>query len=177
MKVAALHEQMVRNVFLNVELVLNDGIRELSEYDLQAWMFLHFRYSLANQNAHADREKTKRVDCVLFAAGVPRVFYEIKTYFKKHEKLRKKHFDDDINKLYGLLKTHAGTRGFFLVAGAKSKFTDTALLGFPLVKSHLKDQKHGWVNYPLQSGDIARLRPSQKQRHGRSVVVTWEVKT
>jgi hypothetical protein len=44
------------------------------------------------------------------------------------------------------------------------------------VKRHLNQQDRTWVKYQLTSGGTLRLRPSQKQHHGRSVVVTWEVK-
>ena len=176
MQVVAHHERMVRNVFLNVELILNDGIRELSEYDIQGMMFLAFRSALANTGVHADREKSGKVDCVLYEAAKPRVFYEIKTCFKSHEKVRKKDFDHDLGKLGGLLKAHPGARGFFFIAGAKAKFTDTALSEFPFVRLHLKKQDRRWVNYSLATNGNLRLRPSQKQHHGRSVVITWEVK-
>ena len=43
-EITKLHAQMVRNIFLNTELLLNDDIRELSEYDIQGMMFLAFRY-------------------------------------------------------------------------------------------------------------------------------------
>jgi hypothetical protein len=56
---------------------------------------------------------------VLFEDGKPGVFYEIKTYFKESERLLKKHFDRDLEKLRGLLKTHPGTRGFFFIAGPR----------------------------------------------------------
>lgn len=176
MQIIAQHERMVRNVFLNVELMLNDNIRELSEYDIQGLLFLAFRTALANTDAHADREKSGKVDCVVFEGAKPRVFYEIKTYFKDHEKVRKKDFDHDLEKIRNSIKAHPGARGFFFMAGAKAKFTDSALSEFPFVKRHLNQQDRTWVKYQLTSGGTLRLRPSQKQHHGRSVVVTWEVK-
>src|ERR1039457_5504313 len=115
MQIIEYHERMVRSVFLHVELLLNDRVKELSEYDIQGLMFLSFRASTVNTNFHADREKTGKVDCVLFEDGKPGVFYEIKTYFKKSEKLLKKHFDRDLEKLRGLLRTHPGTRAFFFI--------------------------------------------------------------
>ncbi len=51
---------MVRNIFLNTELLLNDDIRELSEYDIQGMMFLAFRYSLLGTGLRAVREARVR---------------------------------------------------------------------------------------------------------------------
>ena len=65
MDTTALRERMVKNVFLNVELMLNDGVREISEYGLQRLMFLFFRRDLANTAANADREKNGKVECVV----------------------------------------------------------------------------------------------------------------
>ena len=31
-----IHQKMVRNVFLNIELILNDDIQEICEYDVQS---------------------------------------------------------------------------------------------------------------------------------------------
>jgi hypothetical protein len=33
---------MVRNVFLNIEILLNDGVQSLGEQDVQAFAFLYF---------------------------------------------------------------------------------------------------------------------------------------
>lgn len=176
MNLTELHEKAVRNVFLNVELLLNDGIRDISEYDIQSLLFLHFRRSLVHTNAHADREKEGKVDCVLFYTDEPVVFYEIKTYFKKKEKLQKSNFDHDIDKMAELLTKHPNARGYVFVAGAKSKFSKEALDDFAFVSAHLRDGKRNWRSYKLNSGETIRLRPSQKQHRGQGVVITWEVK-
>ena len=59
-EITRIHAQMVRNIFLNTELLLNDDIRELSEYDIQGMMFLAFRYSLLGTGLRAVREARVR---------------------------------------------------------------------------------------------------------------------
>lgn len=173
MDIIDLHGSMVRNVFLNVELMLNDGVKELSEYDLQGLMFLYFR---RHKSVRAAREANNRVDCVLYDdKDAPKVFYELKTYFKKHEKLKKKHFDDDLAKLAKLIQERPNTRGFLFIAGAKAKFTENSLRDFSFINECLMQKKRAWVRYKLGDSTV-RLRPSQKQIHGRSTVITWEVK-
>lgn len=171
-----LHERMVRNAFLNIELLLNDGVKELSEYDVQGLMFLFYRRAFANTRWRAEREKEGKVDCVVYEDDQVVAFYEIKAYFKRYEKLAKKHFDHDLEKIVGLLKERPGARGFVLIAGAKRKFLDEELQSFGFVSAHLNDGNQTWQTYLLPNQDKVRLRPSRKQHRGKCVVVTWEVK-
>ena len=178
MEIIKLHERMVRNLFLNVELMLNDNVRELSEYDLQGLMFLFFRAALANTKGRADREKNGKVDCVLYENNAPTALYELKTYFKNHERLTKKHFDKDLKKLADRLQANNGARGFFVIAGAKQKFTDKALQKFQFVKDRLDPKYRKWAVWKwsdTKEKKRIRIRPSQKQHRGRSVVISWEV--
>lgn len=172
-----LHSKMLRNIFLNVELLLNDGISNISEYDLQAFMFLYFRRAVINiDGISAEREKEGKVDCVLLKNGLPIVFYELKTYFKKNEKLKSKDFDHDIQKIADKLKECPGAKGFIVTSGLKNKFSLTALDKFTWLKERLHDNKRNWVKYLLPSKQWVQLRPSQFQTFGRSLAMTWEVK-
>jgi hypothetical protein len=166
---------MVRNVFLNVELLLNDDIRGISEYDIQSLVFLHFRRALANTAFRAEREREGKVDCVVYKNDDVVALYEMKTYFKDNEKLAKADFDHDIDKMAELLSRERRARGYILVAGAQSKFRGDALQDFDFVASHLKAGIRVWLPYTLTTGVKVRLRPSQKQHRGQSVVITWEV--
>jgi hypothetical protein len=87
MNLTDLHKRMVRNIFLNVELLLNDDVDDLSEYDVQGLMFFYLRRALLNTTATAERERKGKVDCVVYDNGDPVLLYEMKTYYKKHEKL------------------------------------------------------------------------------------------
>ena len=176
MNLVAKHGQMVRNVFLNVELLLNNGVRELSEYDIQGMMFLGFRTALVNTDWRADRETTGKVDCVLFDGVAPRVLYEIKTYFKPREKLRLVDFQKDLEKLHELKIKYRGVRAYFLVAARKNKIKQTALASAPILEGLLHPRNRTWKWFILTDGTKVRLRPSRKEQHGQSAVVTWEVK-
>jgi hypothetical protein len=112
----------------------------------------------------------------LYDGNAPVVFYEIKTYFKKNEKVLKRHFDNDLKKLASRLKTHSGTRGFFIIAGAKRKIRDVEPNQLRFVQEHLGQQHRRWVDYAADTGrNPIRLRPSKIERQRRSVVLTWEV--
>lgn len=175
MKVTEVHERMVRNVWLEIELKLNKNIREISEYDVQNDMFLAFEASLKNTGAYPRRERAGKVDCVLYDSDSPKVFYEIKTYFKDNEQVLKKHFDNDLKKLVSRLKEHSGTRRFFFIAGTKRKIRDLEPKQLRFVQAHLGRQHRRWVDYQeTTGGDPIRLRPSKMERQGRSVVMTWE---
>lgn len=174
--ISELHEKMTRNVFLNAELLINDGVQDISEYDIQGLMFLYFRKALINTEYRADREKHGKVDCVIFHGSEPRIFYEIKTYFKEHEKLNKKDFDQDINKIRKLLLNNDKSRGYIFIAGRKSKFKQPILKNFSFISKCYEENSRKWQSYALPTGLSVRLRPSQKQIHGRSITITWEIK-
>lgn len=175
-EIADIHDRMVRNVFLNIELLLNDDVRSLSEYDVQAFVFLFFARKLWNTRHRTEREREGKVDCVLYEGDSPRAFYEIKTYFKENEWLSKAHFDKDIHKMASLLASNSNASGYILVAGAKSKFKDEELGDFEFIAKHLRQDDRAWYPYQLPTGQMIRLRPSRKQHRGQSVVISWEVK-
>lgn len=175
-KLTDLHKRMVRNIFLNVELLLNDDVDDLSEYDIQGLMFFFLRRVLLNTNATAERERSGKVDCVVYYNDAPVILYEIKTYYKKHEKPLSSHFDHDLEKLLDLLVKNKCARAYFLLAGRKSKFTPSSLTQFPWLAQRIHAKRRDWVNYKLPNGNVARLRPSQMQSYGRGVALTWEVK-
>jgi hypothetical protein len=166
---------MVRNVFLNTELLLNDGVKSLSEYDIQSFIFLYFAKHLRNTEHSVAREREDKVDCVLYDEGLPKAFYEVKTYFKENEWLTKGHFDKDIEKMSGLLGSHAGAAGYILIAGSRDKFKSEELAEFGFIANHLREDSRVCYPYSLPSGKQIRLRPSQKQHRGQSVLISWEV--
>jgi len=167
---------MVRNVFLNVELLLNGDIPELSEYDIQAMMFLAFRNFLVNTGWSAGRESSGKVDCVVLEDKTPRVLYEIKTYFKSHERLKVSDFQKDLKKLQESKLKYPTTRAFFFVAASKTKTTPKALLSIPTIGALVRQEDRRWKSFVLADGSKVRLRPSRRELHGRSVALTWEVK-
>ncbi|AVO43575.1 hypothetical protein [Simplicispira suum] len=176
MNIATRHAQMVRDVFLHVELLLNGDVRELSEYDIQGMMFLAFRSALANSDWRADRETSGKIDCVVFENTVPRVLYEIKTYFKARERLRISDFQKDLKKLKEAKLTYPSARSFFFIAASKTKVKDSALAKVPAIKALVRQADRKWTLFALANGTNVRLRPSRRELYGRSVALTWEVK-
>jgi hypothetical protein len=176
MNIASWHERMVRDVFLNVELLLNGRIQELSEYDVQGMMFLALRAALANTGYRADRETSGKVDCVVFQGMAPRVMYEIKTYFKPREKVKVVDFQKDLKKLKTLKSKYADARAFFFVAAGKAKLKQAAVTAVPVLNRLIHPQDRNWTSFALADGTMVRLRPSRREQYGRSAVLTWEVK-
>ena len=171
-----LHERMLRNVFLNIELLLNDGIREISEYDVQSLMFLYFRRALHNSELAVGRETHGKVDCVLYKSEVPKVFYELKTYFKNHEQLSQTDFDHDITKLSERIADNAESKGYMIIAGRKAAFDVESLADFEWLRSRVHDYSKNWVEFLCLNGRELKLRPSQMQHYGLSIAFSWEVK-
>ncbi|MGL6495474.1 hypothetical protein ACSZNT_11125 [Aeromonas veronii] len=179
MTLVKINKKLVRNIFLNTELLLNEGEREIFEYDIQAFMFLFLKRYLKGSSYTTGREKVSKVDCVIFnntmAEPNPVCFYEIKTYFKSHEKIKAKHFDNDLDKLASLIKKHSDTKGLFITAGLANKYKKASELELPFIKEHL-DNSRTWQSRKLPSGITIKLRPSVKEIHGLCNVITWEVK-
>lgn len=173
-----INKKLVRNVFLNTELLLNEGEKEIFEYDIQAFMFLFLKRHLKGTNYTAGREKVSKVDCVIFdntgGSSIPACFYEIKTYFKSHEKIQGSDFDNDLDKLASLITKHRDTKGIFITAGLTEKYNDPVVSALPFIKAHLNNQR-AWQSRSLPSGITVRLRPSTKEVNGLCNVMTWEV--
>jgi hypothetical protein len=167
---------MVRDVFLNVELLLNSGIRELSEYDVQAMMFLAFRKALTNSGWRADREANGKVDCVVFEGQTTKVLYEIKTYFKPREKLRVIDFQSDLKKLMASKSKFPDARAFFVIAAGRAKLNQVAVTQVEALNALVHQQDRKWKSFALDDGTKALLRPSRREQYGRSAILTWEVK-
>jgi hypothetical protein len=170
-----INKLMVRNVFLNTEILLNEGETEIFEYDIQAYMFLFLRTFLRSYEYTAGREKAGKVDCVLFGKNTkPVVFYEIKTYFKESEKIKESHFVNDIEKLAELIKNNVGSKGYFFTSGLTKKFQEGDAMKLPFIAAHVHNSRK-WSDLTLANGDIVRLRPSVKECNGQSNTMTWEV--
>jgi len=172
-----LHARMIRDLFLRIEILINDRITELSEYDVQSLMFLYFRRQLNSSVGYqAAREKNGKVDCVLLKNEKPILFYEIKTYFKKNESIKEKHFKADINKLKNLALENPGAKCYFVVIGLKTKFRnlDSKLESF--INSHVVNDSKKWLELDFGDKTNSLLRPGRKQKAGMSIVVSWEVK-
>lgn len=175
MKISKINEKMVRNVFLNTEILINEDDTEIFEYDIQNYMFQFFRRYLKGTPYSVAREKTGKVDCVLYEDAIPKVFYEIKTYFKNSEQIRISQVNKDLQKLSDLIKTHSGSVGYFFTSGLRSKYENSNGMAIPFIKSRI-EKNTKWFSYQLPSTQKIRLRPSRWEKHGRNYTMTWEVK-
>jgi hypothetical protein len=175
-----LHRRMLTNVFLNVEIHLNDQVEDLSEYDVQGLMYLYFKRALINSEYAVDRERCGKVDCVVLLNDHPHLLYEIKTYYKKHERLSKLHLDKDLGKLFDTLveyrKSRVCARAFFVLAGRKLKFNTRSLEKFSWLHKRVTDRKRNWVWYQISKDKRVHIRPGPLLSHGRGLATSWEVK-
>ncbi|OJI53899.1 hypothetical protein [Vibrio vulnificus] len=175
MSLVDINKKLVRNVFLNTELLLNEGEDQIFEYDIQAYMFLFLKRFLKGTGRTAGREMVQKVDCVIFDHNnVPECFYEIKTYFKAREVILQKHFEDDIDKLAKLLQLHSNATAMFITAGLTKKYTDNKAAKLAYIGEHLSNNS-SWHNLTTTSGIDIKLRPSVKETRGLCNVMTWEI--
>lgn len=166
-----LHSRLVRNLFLNIELLLNDGIEELSEYDVQNLIYLYLARVTVNTELRSAREKINRTDCVIFKEEKPLVFYEIKTYFKESENFSTK-LNRDIQKLRDRKTSYPTAKCYLIIAGERNKLEDVKEK-FKYIEDHVNKDSRKWFQMENYS---ARLRPSRKDIRGRSFVSSWEIK-
>jgi hypothetical protein len=174
---AHVHKRMMRYVFLQTELLLNDDILELSEYDIQSMIFAFFRSRLEKYHLEeATRETDNKTDIVINQKSGEKVYLELKTYFKPHESFRKAHFDSDFRKLLEKAVKEK-SRAYFIIAGSSSKFAENKIKRYAFLhQKYLQNKKK--TAYVLAIGDAKveiRIRPSIGQSHGRSRLWSWEI--
>ena len=169
------HEKMMRHVFLQTELLINDDIYELSEYDIQSMIFTFFRSRLSKYGLlEATREQSGRTDIVVKRNSGSNVYIELKTYFKPNELFTGFHFTKDFEKLSKKI-TEEGAKDYFIIAGLKEKFNDKNAEQYEFIRSK-RNLKRNHVIYRIpETGQEIVLRPSQGQRRGRTHLWSWEV--
>jgi len=175
----------MRYVFLQTELLLNDGIKELSEYDIQSMIFAFFRSRQEKYGIkEATRESHGKTDIVVNLETGESIYLEIKTYFKKHESLKPVHFNDDLFKLANDINK-VNSRAYFILAGTADKLTEAKIAKYDYLKAK-RDKKRYWTTYngtkPLKYSAknkaekfSIRIRPSHGEYYGKSRIWSWEV--
>ena len=173
------HKHMMRNVFLNVELDLNDEVNEIAEYDIQYRIFQYFkirqnRYNIIN----ATREQENRTDIIVNLVGGEKAYIEAKSYFKEHEKIRKRDIDHDIKKLY-LKAITPNTCTYFIIAGLREKFSLDQIEEFEFIKLKVEDKKSKKnsiyeIDFAGETKSVT-VRPSICESKGRSYLWSWEI--
>jgi len=180
-KVSEINKRMIRNVFLNTEILINEGEKEIFEYDIQAFMFLFLKRFLKGTNLTVGREKAGKVDCVVFEKSsdggddTPIVYYEIKTYFKSHEAVKQNDFNKDIEKLAELVSKNSKSSGYFFTAGLTAKFKNEGeVKALPFIASHLNNEKT-WAEWKLPNDKIVKLKPGRKEYRGTCTIMMWKI--
>jgi len=158
-----IHNRMTRNVWLNTELLINNDIFDICEYDIQAFMFNFFKSRFVNSGYNVKREREGKFDCVVYKNNLPFCFYEIKTYFKETEKLNEDHFKSDITKLANKLLENDNAKGYMFTSGMKSKFNEILIDRYQFINNHLDNETKSWQKFEIDSGKEIQLRPSRKQ--------------
>ena len=171
------HQRMMRYVFLQTELLLNDDINELSEYDIQSMIFTFFRSRLDKyQLLEATREQENRTDIVVHQKNDARVYLELKTYFKKNKRFKKVDFDHDLSKL--LKKAiQENSRAYFIIAGISSNFNEDKICKYDfLTGKYLKLRDNTTYRFTDKGEEInIDIRPSAGEGYGKSRLWSWEI--
>ena len=84
------HSRMVRDLYLDAERKANRNMADPPEYDLQQSISDFYQDWLRNTEYTVARERGGKVDVLIYRKGQEHVFYELKTYFKPNESIRKK---------------------------------------------------------------------------------------
>lgn len=172
---AAVHEKMIKYVWLSTEILLNDEIYELSEYDIQAMIFTYFTTRMKNLGITGTyREKQGRTDIVVESDFYGKAFLELKTYFKKNEFFTEKHFSQDLTKLVEKAQLQ-NSREFFIIAGRNNKIVDRKIEKYNfMVGKYLKLRNQTTYTIPGSKDEIV-IRPSVGRRMGMSFIWSWEI--
>jgi len=169
--VKEVHPHLIRDIFLNAEIRSNRRDYEIFEGDIQNILIDYLKGALANMDYIAKRESNGRFDAVIRNKNTNdvNVFYEVKTYIKKYEFPTDEEIQHDIEKLYEAISDNE-SKGYFILVIAKSKIKNKPQKVQDFIKKHVNDDRH-WVDI----NDI-KIRPSQKEKNGRLIVLSWEVK-
>jgi hypothetical protein len=172
--VLELQERIVREVILNVELLINDKSRDISEYQIQEFILQFLRRNLDKNIYEVSKESFGKHDIAISKvnSSYPLLVFELKTFVKPKEKLQTitsyKKIIKDFDKLYSS-KTKYDCRSYFILA-CKEKDLECNMKEFGFVTKRLKNNK-SWQRF-----DEYKIRPSRKDSCGRSYCFSWEIK-
>jgi len=170
-----IHKRALIDIALNVELLLNMNDRNISEYDIQAFMYKFFKTNLLNTKYTMCREIFGKYDCAIsdYTRSVPSVLYEIKTFVKPKEKFPTKSalkkIIKDFKKLYK--NKYDNVRCYFVLVIKKQDIKKAnELEGFEWFKLREESNKK---EYKFES---YKIRPSAKEIILNTCVYSWEIK-
>lgn len=174
-----IHKRIIRNIALNIEILINDRDSDISEYDAQAFMALFLRRNLKNTDYKIKRESFGKYDCVIANRedGKPLILYELKTFVKPKEKLQikssYKKIISDFQKLNDGIRKYKDARGFFILV-CKSKDLKNMIQEFNFLLEHIADNRT-WQQIEEHKNNY-KIRPSSKEYIGSTYIFTWEIK-
>jgi len=176
-KTEDLHRRILKHILLSTELLLNLRDRDISEYDVQAFMSSFLKSSLHNTKYKAHRESFGKFDCAISQSDTkyPIILYEMKTFLKPNEKLlissAQKKIVNDFKKLSKI--KYENTRGYFILLCKRvelEKMGDVKDIGYEWLQNHFHSKKN-WYDF----GEF-KLRPSTKEKIFETYALSWEVK-
>jgi len=171
-----IHQRLLYDLVLNIEILLNDKDKDISEYDIQAFMVQFLRRNLDKDYFLVHRESFGKYDgSISYKNNTnPNILYELKTFIKPHEKLQTKRsyikIKKDFEKLKNGVEKYKECRGYFVLVCKDSDLTNI-LDDFKFLKYIVENKSKKWI-----SQDGYKLRPSRKVKVGRTFCFSWEVK-
>jgi hypothetical protein len=174
-----LHEKMIRHTFLRCEQWLNQGQKDIAEYDVQYDIYKFLKYADISSGVTVEREREGKVDLVVKNDKGVVALIELKSYFKKKEVYKKKeHFEKDLLKLYSLLtslkKPHLkDARAYLIFAGLSKKFRPA--ISEERLWAEKAQKRRNFFTYHID-GQKINLRPSTAEINGITSVYSWEIK-
>jgi hypothetical protein len=171
-----IHQRMLRNIALNIELLKNDKDKDMSEYDIQAFMALFLKRNLINTGYHLHRESFGKYDCVIAREGKekPEILYEIKTFVKPKEHLQTitswKKIEKDFKKLKKGKEKYTNCRAYFILV-CKGRDLEDMIEEFDFLKQRIESKSKKHIKM-----DGYKFRKSSKSNiDKRTFVFSWEV--
>jgi len=166
------HARMVTDVHLIMEQRANRNRGASSEYDVQELVADFYDDWFRNTRYSVERERSGKVDVVVFDGGAECILYEMKTYFKATERIYMGPIEKDIKKLAKKKQGMSSSPStYIMLAGRKKALEGQSVPDF--VKGHFAGNRSHFVMPALKA---VKLRPSRKRvRNGMSFVMTWEV--
>ena len=167
-----LQQRIIREVVLQIELLLNHKRKDICEYQVQDFILNFLHNSLDNNYFQVSKEKYGKYDIVIEQDNKPLFLFELKTFIKNNEKMQKntnyKKILKDIQKLEDGINKYQCRSYFILVC--KEKDLDNKHSEFDFVINRLQNIKK-WHKI-----NNIKLRPSRKDKVFRTYAFSWEIK-
>lgn len=175
-----IHKRMLRNIALNVELLLNEGYNSISEYETQAFAALFLRRNFINLPFKIAKERFGKVDFIITdKKDIPVILYEMKLFIKKTKKIAAPTSESQIRKDFiKLCKTmyeYKKARGYFILILRKNHYQENRSK-YKFLKPLFSKKRKNIVPKLEQNELPFEIRPSSKVKIENTFVMSFEVK-